>query len=135
MIKPLIGLALAGAVAVSSVAAAPLSAPSRLKPDWSLPSLSPASWTAAAAAAAARAQSEAVQKEETLWTWVEGLMRGAHLRVEVPAQPVEGAEAPESRGAAADGKSPDKPSRRKAKPADRDEAREKTGPEPLPMAF
>lgn len=117
MLRTIISLAFGVAVLAAGVEAAPLNADSggsksRATKFWSF-----AHWDASA-----------------LWSWVANLAPDAKAGAEPAGQPEDGA-APTQPGEAGPSKGPGKPGSSTGRPADKDDAREKTGPEPLPFAF
>lgn len=117
MLRTVISLAFGVAVLAASVDAAPLNAEtggskSRSTNFWSF-----AQWDASA-----------------LWSFVANLAPDAKADAESKGQPQdEAAPAQPDRPGASKGRG--KPGSDAGQPADKDEAREKTGPEPLPFAF
>lgn len=118
MLRPLSGLVLAALLVATSAESA---------------SLSTASWKATTSGSSKASKDQ--RAETPIWDWLLGLMSGSHIRAEAAEQPItEGADRREG-GVAGDDKATRKTNLNDRKQAERDDAREKAGPEPLPMAF
>jgi hypothetical protein len=115
MLRAVIGLSLALAMVATSAQAAP--------------AFSPSDWFAKAAKAVSAATNQGVDFDP--WNWAQDLASPSRARAqeEQPANGDSAADAPQN------GAQAGKTGRDGKKPTDKDEAREKSGPEPLPLAF
>lgn len=118
MPRPLSGLVLAAVLVATSAESASLSA---------------SSWTATTSGSSKASKDQRAQTP--IWDWLLGLISEPQMRAEATEQPItDGADHREN-GVAGDDKATRKTNRNDRKQAERDDAREKAGPEPLPMAF